>query len=74
MKKINWNSDPNKEVEREIGVEFLRAVKIFYQDEKNRRLFDENVHIRQSVQPEQAPVPGTETPLCAVSNVAEVET
>jgi hypothetical protein len=57
MKIFNWNSDPDKEVERELGAEFLRAVNKFYQDEENRRIFDEDLHIRQSVQSEQAQIP-----------------
>lgn len=43
MKIFNWNSDPDKEVERELGAEFLRAVKIFYSDEENRKEFEEYV-------------------------------
>jgi len=41
MKKFNWNSDPSKEVERELGAEFLRAVNKFYSDEENRRIFED---------------------------------
>lgn len=60
MKIFNWNSDPSKEVESELGAEFIRAVKIFYQDEQNRKEFeDARPSIRQRLQIEQTQVPGT---------------
>lgn len=65
MKIFNWNSDPSKEVERELGAEFIRAVKIFYQDEQNRKEFEEYVRIKQGQ------VSGVEASLRAVSDVVQ---
>ena len=64
MKIFNWSSGPSKEVERELGAEFIRAVKIFYQDEQNRKEF-ENVRIKQES------VSGTEASLRPVSDVVQ---
>ena len=62
MTIFEWNSDPSKEVERELGAEFLRAVKIFYSEEEKRKEFED-------VRTKQGQIFGAEAPLRTVQSM-----